>query len=405
MNPQPWKLAGLLLLALFLVACGGNGGGKKKEPPSASKSAADLRVTAQREIEIKDARLLSLSPDGQWLAAQTEADQLCIYRAEASAKQACALLDQVRPSLDSIAWSPDSTRIAFTDDAFRAMFESDIWLLETESGKLTNLTDDGVVGGILRLEPEGARAWVDTVPAWSPDGKNLVFSRSVFDQDETRQTDLYRISASGGGAEKLFTVSTEYPMAVWYGTQWSDDGKHIFYNAYLRKPDDPNGGVWTVDQDGKNAEQLIGPDPDLGPPFVVDVAPRQDKLLFVYYQALGSLGTKPNVSFFYLLDLKTGATTPIKQAQSDEIEFFTPNNAILSPDGSKVLYVYRTLEKEWRLAVRDLDGETEHILATFDEPVGASREMGLGLNWATDDTLYVARALGQAGLLLTLGTD
>jgi Tol biopolymer transport system component len=406
MNQQPWKLAGLFLLVLALAACGGNGGGGKKEPPSASKSAGELRVTAQREVEIENARLLSLSPDGQWLAAQTGPDQLCFYQAQTLQEKSCASLErELNPSLQSVTWSPDGSRIALTDEVFRYMIDSDLWVIKVESGEMDNLTDDGAVGGFLNQAQEAPKAVLDAVPAWSPDGKKLTFTRSVYDPENPGGTDILQISADGGTPEKLLTVGAENPLLVWHGMQWSDDGKKLYYSVTHSKPDYADNGIWSVDQGGKNAKQLIGSHPDLGPPILVAVASKQNQLLFVYYRALGMLGFEPNTSFYYLLDLKSGATTPLKQAQSDEPEFFALNNATLSPDGSKVLYVYRTLEEEWRLAVRDLDDETEHVLATFNEPVGASREMGMGLNWAANDTLYVARALGQAGLLLTLGAD
>lgn len=392
------------LVVVSLVACGGGDGGAKKAPPSASKSATDLQVAGRKEVEIEGALFLSLSPDGQWLVAQTGPDQLCFYQAETLQEQSCALLGkELHPSLSSVAWSPDSKRVALTDEVFRYMIDSDLWVIEAESGKMTNLTDDGVVGGFLNQAQGAPKAILDAVPAWSPDGKRITFVRSVYDSENPQGTDIVQIPTDGGKPKTLLTVSADTPLLIWHGMRWSDDGKKLYYSVAI--PDYSDNGIWSVDKDGKNPTKLIGSDPELGPPILVDVASQQNKLLFVYYRALGSLDFEPNTSFYYLLDLETGEAMPIKQAQSDELEFATVGSAILSPDGSKLLYVYRTLEKEWRLVVRDLDDETEHVLATFDEPVGASREMGMGLDWADDDTLYIVKSLGRSAALLSLETN
>jgi hypothetical protein len=152
---------------------------------------------------------------------------------------------------------------------------------------------------------------------------------------------------------------------------------------------------------------LLGSDPELGPPMLMGVAARGDKALILYYQAAGALGTAPNVSYFYILDLETGAVAPLKQAAGPEVEFSSPSKARLSPDGSKVLYVYRYLageEIEFRLAVRDVEGDAENVLLVSDEPLGFQTELGLGLDWADDDTIYVATS-PSSGLLLTLAAE
>lgn len=400
-------LSGVLLLTLTLVACGGDEEGSvtKSLPPSASQPAADLRVTVQREVEVEGGSIVSLSPNGEWLVVDKMGEVLSIYQAESLTEHSGALLEDVRLARNSITWSPDSTRVAFTDDAIRRMFESDLWVLEAETGELTNLTDDGVSGGFLG-EREG-RPLLDVSPAWSPDGKQLAFSRSVYGvgRDEPLVTDIYRVSASGGDPKKLLTAIDDQPLAVWLGLCWSSDGKQILYTVNRQKPDDPDNGVWIVDQDGKNREHILGvTDAVLGPPFLVDVAAQGDKALVWYYYAAGGYAIEPNVSYFVLLDLETGEVEPLKKAQGEEIEFSGPANATLSPGGTKVLYAYRSVDGEWRLAVRDLGDETENVLLTSEEPLGITREFGQGLDWAENDTLYVATSF-SSGLLLSLGTE
>lgn len=57
-----------------------------------------------------------------------------------------------------------------------------------------------------------------------------------------------------------------------------------------------------------------------------------------------------------------------------------------------------------QLAVRDLDGGTEHILLSPEQALGFSLELGLGLDWAENDTIYAARSR-SSGVLLSLGVE
>jgi hypothetical protein len=101
------------------------------------------------------------------------------------------------------------------------------------------------------------------------------------------------------------------------------------------------------------------------------------------------------------LHLDTGTIEPLKQAAGDAPEFFSPQNAIFSPDGSKLLYTYRDARITTRLVVRDLSGGAEQLLLSRPgKAIGAS-DFGQGLNWSADDTVYAATGPG-IGLLLRL---
>jgi Tol biopolymer transport system component len=286
------------------------------------------------------------------------------------------------------------------------LFDSDLWLMEAESGALKNLTDDGVVRPKLGSE-EMEKAWIDLTPAWSPDGKTLLFARSTWSDEDWQGTTLYKIPAQGGDPKEVLTASDEEPAAVWYSLMWSRDGEKILYTVFGIKSDAPDNGVWMAEADGDNLEHLLDTtDPDLGPPFLLDVSAKGDKALVVYYWALGELSIEPNTSFVALLDLETGKAEPLKRAQSEEIEFVDVGQAIFSPDGSKILYVYRDLEPQWHLVVRDVEEGEENVLLSTEELIGGHRDFGLGLDWADDDTIFVTRVVGlKGGLLLSLEAE
>jgi hypothetical protein len=308
----------------------------------------------------------------------------------------------------SLAWSPDSTRLVFCEDALRFVLDSDLWLLEVKSGELRNLTDDDFEGPWLRGVQEGEEFTVDFAPAWSPDGSKLVFSRSEAEGGEIEGTDLMIMDAKGGEPESLMEVSRDEPLAAWYGLHWTAQPERIFYSVLLRDPGDPDSGVWVVGRDGRDDEQILEvEDAELGPPLLMGVSGAENLGLIWYYQAAGMRGSQPNASYHALIDLDSGETEPLKEASDDEYEFVGLSNATLSPDGSKVAYVYRTFDEQaWRLVVRDIGGGEENILfETGEFLLGGSMHYGLGLDWATNDTVFVSTDLGKGLLLLELGTD
>ncbi|HYF63610.1 MAG TPA: hypothetical protein VD886_12400, partial [Herpetosiphonaceae bacterium] len=132
-----------------------------------------------------------------------------------------------------------------------------------------------------------------------------------------------------------------------------------------------------------------------------------DRALLAYPAVLGNVAR--DRSGFAILDLTSGAETPLKQPQRSEAnplgEFFPPSAATLSPDGGKVLYVYRrTSDDQAVLAVSDAGSADEHELKVFDDPAAAivgDSAIGLGLNWASNNLVY-GTGRPPVGLLIQL---
>lgn len=362
-------------------------------PTATPPPVTSLFVAAQRPAEIRGVYLLSLSPNGQQLLAIRNPRTLCIYSAESLVQQQCVELASGVFDWRSITWSPDNKRIAFTEDVFHSMFESDVWVLDVSTGRLTNLTDDGASGSLVKLRSEKSSATVDLIPAWTHDGKSLVFARTPLDSDETA---LYRVSSTGGEPKRLWTVADQ-AMAVFYFIRCLDDGRIVYTLGHNKLPDSDNG-IWIVGPGDDKPRQLAGAlDKKMGYPILLDVAAGQDRALVWYYAASQHYASLPNMSMYALLDLKTGALEPLKKAAGDAPEFSGPSNAVFSPDGSRLLYVYRDLSKdEHRLVVRDAAGGDEQVL--FSGSVGWS-DIGLGLHWASNGTIYIAKDKTSGAIL------
>lgn len=84
---------------------------------------------------------------------------------------------------------------------------SDIWIynLKTALGTRLTFTDD-----------------FNESPVWSPDGKNIVFTRNLLDHYELRLK-----SVSGAGEEQVLVKAPGNTIA----SEWSNDGRYLFYGA------------------------------------------------------------------------------------------------------------------------------------------------------------------------------
>jgi Tol biopolymer transport system component len=211
--------AGLVLLGVGLgllaagVAVRVRGLGRTEAPPRLTRATTSPGLQEQP----------AFSPDGKLLAYVTdERGNLDIV---VQPRGGGAPIRVVETDADEAqpAWSPDGTRIAFCsarDHGGRLNFA-----LGQEA--LTELVDGR--GGDLFIAPALGGTAVKLVedgyyPAWSPDGKRIVFQ-----SNRGGQWDLWTISADGGQPARL-TNDVEFD----YEPSWSPDGRWIAYGSGLR---------------------------------------------------------------------------------------------------------------------------------------------------------------------------
>ncbi len=244
--------------------------------------------------------------------------------------------------------SPDGKRIAFS-----AL--GDIWLMDV-GGKPTRLTSD---------------RFLDTDPAWSRDGSQLVYSS---DRAANGNLDLYIRDMETGAEQRL----TEIPFSDGQAA-FSPDGKRVAFVSVLSHAQ--GGEVWVVDTATKKATRL-----QRFPGFVPS-APTwssDGKLVMVatiFRYAQGRAGVYKMM------------TIPADGGDGRFIEF-TPHSSVAlpidegpiwSPDGRRVAFVHQGLLK------------TVAVDAT-GTPIG-------GLHQLTNELVHAPSWTGDSKSIVYLATD
>ena len=111
-------------------------------------------------------------------------------------------------------WSPDSTRIAFVSDRTGKEYDAgenkDVWAISAGGGPLTRISD---------------HEFDDTMPRWSPDGKQIVFAG----QTERRQFPKLYIASSAGGAKS--SLACEEMDLIPTGLEWGPGARELRFET------------------------------------------------------------------------------------------------------------------------------------------------------------------------------
>jgi Tol biopolymer transport system component/DNA-binding winged helix-turn-helix (wHTH) protein len=148
------------------------------------------------------------------------------------------------------AFSPDGTHVAFHRDSF-VPGNSGIWIKQVGGEELVQLTSN--VG--------------DHRPVWSPDGRNVAFSRL---SDAGRG--IYRVPARGGEAQLLY----ETPL-VQSEIDWSPDGQMI---AFTSRGKQGRPAIFLLTNESHSSRPLTAPEEgfeDWGPAF----SPNGNQIAFI----------------------------------------------------------------------------------------------------------------------------
>lgn len=377
---------------------------------AASAQSSCVEVIDQRPIDLgEDVLPAQLSPDGRWIAGW-DLERLCFYEVVSLDAVSCVEYDDPRLNaftsgvtidVDWISWSSDGSRVAFTENVRSGRVpESDILVLDVESGVLVNLTDDGV-GGALVGGLDASHAGIDFSPTWSPDGESVAFARSTATQvgDEVSfvGTSILRVPASGGEPEMIAQVADQ-PLAI-FGMEWAPNGAGIVYAAVdgsaatLEVVDVATGAIRRVIDSKRIEDELrISQNSDVG--FVLDmtllnVSAQGMALVGATFVTVNGQGEIEGVVETVLVDLELGTVSILRSrlVHDESSPAIPPYLVTFSPDGTHLLYTVRDPELSGALVSQEI-GWSGQLLLTDIEADGFN-PYRWGFTWATNDTVLL----------------
>lgn len=192
-----------------------------------------------------------LSPNGKYVFT-VQAGQLCLITVSDKSHKCIRQSDYPYLSVAdySVAWSPDSQNIAFSDDFFRQFHKSYIWVLNVDTMQPKNITDDGKVERFNFTDPTKVanNPKVDIAPHWSVDGRTLYFLRCEAPCSQKQPAVLYSIKTGGlssGTAQKLFTL--DQPLFFVYNFAVLPDESDLIYMISDGTTSNLLDGVYSLD--------------------------------------------------------------------------------------------------------------------------------------------------------------
>ncbi|MCC6790390.1 MAG: hypothetical protein IT336_01830 [Thermomicrobiales bacterium] len=367
------------------------------------------RLLDQRTVVFDETRIIGISPDGGAIAAASwNYDELCVFETESMAERFCTDLSplEARLRIDDVAWSPDSSKIALSEESFRYFIDGDLWVLDAVTGELTDLTDEGYNGEIPIFDRDApvGDVYIDVSPTWLPDSSAVTFSRSTYRNGDWAGNAIYTVPISGGEPELETIVTLDTPGVVYFGMRWTADRSALYYTAVHPSSSEPINGIWRVNADGLDATRIVAPDDELGAPLLAGLSPDGTTLLVHYGVAAGQFGFS-GPYLYALYDIPTGTLTPLT---TDAISTGAAWPAALSPDGRFVIYVTQMSDPAYQVFIRPVAGDEETPLVPDGIEAGAIPiNLAAPITWSTTGTvLFPTRLLSEATLLtIDAGAD
>jgi hypothetical protein len=261
-----------------------------------------------------------LAPDGSKFAIVTRefkegyivsSEELCMYSLSGEL-QTCTDLELppigYHINLETVRWSPDSTKIVFSEAYFQTGRDSDIWMLDTITNTLSDLTPTPNRNNRdLAARPKDPNLVfsVDIAPQWSTDSQYVYFLRWILQNVDQHRTALYNVNVTTDETKEIAPIET-YHLGWTHDFALSPDASQVAYNKWITG-DEEDEGTWFLDVG--TGEAKIAEVPIKKPvPGVLQFSPDGSQVLSV--QTL-YFTPEPGTIGFYTLPVAGGLPRPI----------------------------------------------------------------------------------------------
>jgi hypothetical protein len=313
---------------------------------------------------------------------------------------ACVSLEEIGGiETEGVRWSPDGRYLVMTENFFKFFRDPDLWVLDTQTMTLADITDDGDLQFSV-TQPASVQPFIDVVPRWMADGR-LVFLRYTGKGEDFDPPYVYTIQPDGSDLQQVGQLQTTGKFAV-SALAVSADG-HLAYNRWSRDDKSLNG-IWISDLDGSNP-RLLWHNADLPAlvPLAVNWSPDGQYVAFVNQAAfMNTARFEPEFSLWEAVRVSDG-----------QLLLFSPDQFVRSagwsPDGNAIVYTNRDFLDDTLDGVYVSAGPGEPgrmLMPASTDP--SQRTMGLMVTtslqeqlipWTANNTVMVGRG-GQRGILI-----
>ena len=286
------------------------------------------------------------------------------------------------------AWSPDGRYMLFS---VKVGGLSDLYLYDLEDSQLEQITND---------------AYADIQPSWAPDGKRFVFVTDRFTTDlSDLKTGDYRLATYDLSTKTIQQLNC-FDKGKNINPQWSGDGRSVYFIS------DQNGidNIYRRDMDSNKIYQLTdlytGVSGITGISPAMSVAARSDRLVFSVFEnggysiyAIDSLSTKQGSAISPdVAAIKPYSVTRDGVVQTDP-ELLPPAYRLEVGAAWDSIRTDPTIGLSYADSLRHKDYRTRYSLDYIDQPYLSLGINQYGVQFGTGIGMYWSDMLGNHNLV------
>lgn len=330
------------------------------------------------------AKAAYLAPDGSRFA-YVERDELCLYSLSGE-KGNCVTLDlHTKMDFETVRWSPDSKKLAFSEDFLITFRDSDIWVYDTETNSVKDMTPaPNRELNFISNTDSTVIFTVDLVPQWSADSQFIYFIRYTFNKPATARAKFFKVSIADGTIEEVAPAKTNFAIST-YAFALSPDGSQLAYNLDTRGTE--QDGTWYLDLATKEAKFAAAAVQGTAP-WAYQYSPDGNFLLSVGVDVKGGgfAVRKPETSPIYTLPVSGGR----QQHLNTESYVFAAGWGQTGSDLAYTIFDQVNPDKEG-LYITSAPGQAGEMVlpGRFIAPTPRVR---MPINWTANNTVLLSQA-------------